>query len=80
MFSSPKPDIPVGRNSSNPVDVTFVFDQVTSDKVGPNFLRNAMAAEFGFRLLDAQGNETSITGTCSTGVGSFAPLIVQQHN
>ena len=78
VFSTPKPDVPVGRNSSNPVDVTFVFDQVTADKIGPNWLRDAMAAEFRFRLLDAQGNETSITGTCSTGGGSFAPLIVEQ--
>jgi hypothetical protein len=80
VFSAPKPDIPVTRNSTNPVDVTFVFDQVTSKKIGKNFFRNAMAAEFRFRLLNAQGQETQITGTCSTGGGSFAPLIVEQHN
>jgi prepilin-type N-terminal cleavage/methylation domain-containing protein len=80
VFSAPKPDIPVTRNSTNPVDVTFVFDKVTSAKIGPNYFRDAMAAEFQFRLLDSQGNETAITGTCSTGGGSLAPLIVEQHN
>jgi len=80
VFSDPKPDIPVDRNSSNPVDVTFIFDRVTSDKIGPNFVRDGMAAEFKFRLLDSQGQNTSITGTCSTGGGSFAPLVVEQHN
>jgi prepilin-type N-terminal cleavage/methylation domain-containing protein len=80
VFSDPKPDIPVGRNSSNPVDVTFTFDQVTSRKIGPDHYQDGMAAEFRFRLLDAQGRDTSITGTCSTGGGSFAPLVVERHN
>ena len=80
VFSAPKPSVDISRNSSNPVDVTYVFDQVTSDRIGPNFFRDSMFTDFKFRLLDSTGSETSITGECSTGGGSFANMIVEQHN
>jgi Tfp pilus assembly protein PilW len=79
-FSAPKPSVDISRNSTNPVDVTYVFDQVMSAKVKGNNLTDALFTEFSFRLLDNNLQETAITGTCSSNGGSFANMVVEQHN
>jgi len=80
VFSAPKPAIPVDRDSTNPVDVTYVFDQVMAARLPGNVFRSdALSTIFRFRLIDANDQETSITGECSTNGGSFATMVVEQH-
>ena len=75
-FSDPKPVIALNRTSANPVNVTYVFDQFTGDKVKGACLRDTMTATYGFRLLDENGLPTSITGTCGPSQGMFGNLVV----
>jgi hypothetical protein len=82
-FSPPKPLVTLARTSANPVNVTYVFDKTTSnsykDKGTTYYRRDSMTATYGFRLLDTNGQETSITGTCGPGQGMFGNLIVEQN-
>ncbi len=79
-FSSPKPAIGVERDSTNPVSVTYVYDQVTSAKVRGEFRRNELTTSYDFVLLDELGQPTSITGTCGPSTGMFDNMIVEEHN
>ena len=79
-FTAPKPSIAVSRNTSNPVQVTYAFDQVTAKRVSGTYYRDAMTTSYSFRLLDASGLETAITGTCGPSTGMFDNLLVEQHN
>jgi hypothetical protein len=77
-FTGTKPVIPVGRDTFNPMKVTYIFSQVMSNKVGPTFRRNTMTTSWDFELLDASGNPTGMTGTCGPGI--FDNLLLEQHN
>jgi hypothetical protein len=77
-FTGSRPQIPVGRDTFNPMNVTYIFSQVMANKVGPTFRRNTMTTTWDFELLDADGNPTGITGSCGAGV--FDNLLVEQHN
>jgi hypothetical protein len=77
-FTGTQPVIPVGRDTFNPLKVTYIFSQVMSRKVGPNFLRNTMTTTWDFELLDGSGVPTGITGTCGPGI--FDNLLLEQHN
>jgi hypothetical protein len=77
-FTGTRPIIPVGRDTTNPMKVTYIFSQVMSKKVGGTFRRDTMTTTWSFELLDASGNPTGITGTCGTGI--FDNLLLEQHN
>ncbi len=74
-FSDPKPVIALNRTSTNPVQVTYIFDQVTGDKVHGTCVRDTMTTTYQFRLLDQNGQPTSIQGTCGPGQGMFGNLL-----
>ncbi|MBZ5639015.1 MAG: prepilin-type N-terminal cleavage/methylation domain-containing protein [Acidobacteriia bacterium] len=82
-FSTPKPQIAVNRNSSNPVNVTYVFDKVASAGVKVKgkwtYYQDTMTTTYGFVLLDSAGAETAVTGTCGPSQGMFQNFIVEQH-
>ncbi len=82
-FTTPKPQISVSRNSSNPVIVTYVFDKVTSSGVKNHgvwtYYQDTMTTSYDFVLLDSEGAETLVTGTCGPSEGMFQNFIVEQH-
>jgi len=77
-FTGTRPVIPVGRDTTNPMKVTYIFSKVMSAKVGPTFKRDTMTTTWNFELLDASGNPTAITGSCGPGI--FDNLLLEQHN
>ena len=77
-FTGVLPDIPVNRNTSDPIKVTYIFDQVMANKVGSIFRQDTLSTTWNFELLDEDGLPTGITGTCGTGV--FDNQLVEQHN
>jgi hypothetical protein len=72
------PSIPVSRNASNPMKVTYLYSQVMSRKAGSTFLQNQLTTTWNFVLLDEDGVPSGIRGTC--GPGLFDNMIVEQHN
>ncbi|HEX5043975.1 MAG TPA: hypothetical protein VFV75_13775, partial [Candidatus Polarisedimenticolaceae bacterium] len=77
-FTGTRPVIPVGRDTFNPMKVTYIFSKVMSDKQGTTFRRNTMTTTWSFELLDVDGNPTAITGSCGPGI--FDNLLLEQHN
>jgi hypothetical protein len=73
-FSDPKPSIGVDRNSSYPVLVTYEYDSNMSER---NVGQNTLTTTYRFRLLDAQGVETAITGECGPAQGMFNDMLVE---
>jgi fibronectin type 3 domain-containing protein len=74
-FSDPKPSIDVSRNTSNPVTVTYTYDANMSERLKGTWFQNTMITSFDYRLLDADGNETAITGTCGPSTGMFDNML-----
>ena len=77
-FTGTRPIIPVGRDTTNPMKVTYIFSKVTSAKISGNFKRDTLTTVWNFELLDASGNPTGITGSCGPGI--FDNLLLEQHN
>jgi len=83
VFSTPQPSIGILSSSTNPLLVTYVYNQVMSLKLKGNFLRNSLTTEFKYTLLDSSDLPTSISGTCGPGASGgaiFDNLIVEQHD
>jgi len=83
VFAEPQPSIGIDRSSANPLDVTYVYDQVMSEKHGNIYQRNSLTTTYSYTLLDSAGDPTQITGQCGPGASAgelFDNLIVQQHN
>jgi prepilin-type N-terminal cleavage/methylation domain-containing protein len=79
-FGGVPPNIPVSRNASDPLKISYIFDQVMSKKVSGVFQQNTLTSTWNFRLLDEQGSPTDITGTCGPAQGIFHDMIVEPHN
>ncbi len=77
-FSDPKPSIDVSRNTSNPVTVRYTYDANMSARIKGTWYQNTLTTSFGYRLLDADGLETAITGTCGPSTGMFNNMIVDR--
>lgn len=76
-FSDPKPSIDVSRDSTNPVIVHYLYDDNMAERQGLSRFRNTLTTTYDFRLLDATGAATSITGSCGPAEGMFDNLIVE---
>jgi hypothetical protein len=69
-FSTPAPQIPYAKpmSTANTTLVTYVFNQPTDSGSGTNRKTNVFDTNtFVFILLDAAGNPSSLTTTCTLG-------------